>query len=131
MLNKIHESHLGIVKCKARARDILYWPGMNTEIEEMVSQCAVCSKHQSSNQKELLISHPLPGRPWEKIGTDLFHYNGSEFLLCVDYFSKYPEIYKLTEMTSRGVINSMKSVFTKARHTRRCDIRQWPTVCKC
>lgn len=114
MLNKIHESHLGMVKCKARARDILYWPGMNTEIEEMVSQCSVCNKHQNSNQKEPLISHPLPGRPWEKIGSDLFHYNGSEFLLCVDYFSKYPEIYKLTETTSRGVINAMKSVF--ARH---------------
>lgn len=30
ILNKIHESHLGIVKCKDRKRDILYWPGMST-----------------------------------------------------------------------------------------------------
>ena len=28
MLDKIHESHQGIVKCKQRARDILFWPGM-------------------------------------------------------------------------------------------------------
>ena len=28
MLAKIHTCHLGIVKCKQRARDILFWPGM-------------------------------------------------------------------------------------------------------
>ena len=29
MLSQIHSSHLGIEKCKRRARDLLYWPGMN------------------------------------------------------------------------------------------------------
>ncbi|KAJ8365010.1 hypothetical protein SKAU_G00138410 [Synaphobranchus kaupii] len=114
MLSKIHESHLGIVKCKARARDILYWPGMSTQIEEIVSQCAACNENKNSNPREPLIPHPLPGRPWEKIGTDLFHHKGSEFLLWVDYFSKYPEIAKLSDTNSRGVITSMKSMF--ARH---------------
>lgn len=33
MLNKIHEPHLGIVKYKERARDVLYWPHMSTHIE--------------------------------------------------------------------------------------------------
>ena len=33
MLKKIHNAHLGIEKCKRRARDILFWPGMNAEIE--------------------------------------------------------------------------------------------------
>lgn len=37
MLSKIHESLLGMVKCKERARDVLYWPHMSTDIEEMVS----------------------------------------------------------------------------------------------
>lgn len=33
MLDKIHESHLGIVKCKARARDVLFWIGMSGDIK--------------------------------------------------------------------------------------------------
>uniref|UniRef100_A0A8C6NRG0 Gypsy retrotransposon integrase-like protein 1 n=1 Tax=Nothobranchius furzeri TaxID=105023 RepID=A0A8C6NRG0_NOTFU len=114
MLEKIHESHLGMIKCKERARDILYWPNMSTHIEKMVSQCAACNENRNSNPKEPLLSHPIPTRPWEKVGTDLFNHNGSEFLLCVDYFSKFPNILKLTETTSRGVIVAMKSIF--ARH---------------
>ena len=36
MLKIIHSSHLGMEKCKRRARDILYWPGMSTQIEDFV-----------------------------------------------------------------------------------------------
>ena len=41
MLNLIHESHLRIEKCKARARAILFWPGMSKDIYEKVSKCAI------------------------------------------------------------------------------------------
>ena len=33
MLPVIHGTHLGIVKCKQRAREALYWPGMSAQIE--------------------------------------------------------------------------------------------------
>jgi len=36
MLKLIHSSHLGIEKCKRRARDILYWPGMSSQIENIM-----------------------------------------------------------------------------------------------
>ena len=64
MLEKIHESHLGISKCKERGRDILYWPGMSAQIEDIVSKCAICNEHKNSHPREPLLSHPLPGRPW-------------------------------------------------------------------
>ena len=38
MLERIHESHQGIVKCKQRARDILFWSGMSSQIEDKVSK---------------------------------------------------------------------------------------------
>ena len=34
MLLAIHSSHMGMKKCKRRRRDILCWPGMNSEIEK-------------------------------------------------------------------------------------------------
>ncbi|KAA0714109.1 Retrovirus-related Pol polyprotein from transposon opus [Triplophysa tibetana] len=113
MLDKIHESHLGMVKSKERARDIIYWPGMSVEIEKMISQCATCNTHRNSHAKEPLIPHALPERPWAKVGTDLFQHNGSEYLMCVDYYSKFPEIAKLNDTTSKSVILALKSMFSR------------------
>ena len=45
MLVKIHASHMGVEKSKRRERDILYWPGMNGQIEEMILKCPTCLEH--------------------------------------------------------------------------------------
>ena len=39
MVSCIHESHQGIVKSKqhAHARSVLFWPGMNSQIEDIIS----------------------------------------------------------------------------------------------
>ena len=71
VLNCIHESHLGIEKCKSQARAVVYWPGMSTAIERMVTKCSVCLKYQRENQKEPLLSHEVPQRPWQKLGADI------------------------------------------------------------
>ncbi|GFT64391.1 transposon Tf2-6 polyprotein [Nephila pilipes] len=44
MLKLIHEAHFGIEKCEKRAREIMYWPGMNSDIETVVSECVICEK---------------------------------------------------------------------------------------
>uniref|UniRef100_A0A8C6T6T6 Integrase catalytic domain-containing protein n=1 Tax=Neogobius melanostomus TaxID=47308 RepID=A0A8C6T6T6_9GOBI len=56
----------------------------------------------------------LPTAPWKKVGTDLFHCNGKDYLLVIDYFSNYPEIALLTSTTAANVITHVKSIF--ARH---------------
>lgn len=76
---------MGIVKCKERARDILFWPGMAKQIEEVVQKCAVCNKHKNNNSREPLIPYPVPSRAWSKVGIDLFHFNNAEYIKCVDY----------------------------------------------
>ena len=68
MLQKIHENHLGIEKCKRRARDVLYWPGMNDQIAQRVSRCANCQTYRRAQQKEPIRAHDVPGRPWQKVG---------------------------------------------------------------
>ena len=38
VLQAIHEGHMGIEKCKQRGRSCVYWPAMNTDIEQLVKQ---------------------------------------------------------------------------------------------
>ena len=89
---RIHEGHVGQEKCKARARQVVCWPGINAEICDMVSNCSKCLKHRSLQQNESLLPHEIPSNPWEKVGTDLFEFRKSHYLVVVDYYSNYPEV---------------------------------------
>ena len=60
MLQLIHSSHLGVDKCKRRARDVVFWPGMGAQIEDTVSSCPTCSMYQRNNSREPLLPHPTP-----------------------------------------------------------------------
>ena len=44
MLKQVHRSHLGVEKCKQRAKDVLFWPGMSAEIVEMCERCSTCAE---------------------------------------------------------------------------------------
>uniref|UniRef100_A0A3B4CLW2 Integrase catalytic domain-containing protein n=1 Tax=Pygocentrus nattereri TaxID=42514 RepID=A0A3B4CLW2_PYGNA len=61
-----------------------------------------------------MILADLPAEPWQRVGTDLFHLNGKNYLLVIDYLSNYPEIALLPTMTAACVIKHLKSIF--ARH---------------
>jgi hypothetical protein len=36
VINKLHETHLGIVKTKAKAKQLFYFPGINSQIENYI-----------------------------------------------------------------------------------------------
>ena len=67
-----------------------------------------------SYHKEPLMPSELPKRSWQVVGSDLFELRGVHYLLIVDYFSRYPEVVKMSTTTSKAMIVAMKPVF--ARH---------------
>ncbi|CAH1242406.1 Hypp6668 [Branchiostoma lanceolatum] len=111
MLDILHKRHMGQEKTKARAKDILFWPGMNAQIEEKIQQCSICQEHQASNLKEPMIPQAVPERPLQNVATDLFCYNGDDFMIVTDYYSKFFEFVKLNKTKSTDVITKMKKLF--------------------
>ncbi|CAB4025806.1 retrotransposon-like family member retr-1 [Paramuricea clavata] len=114
ILIKIHAGHQGREKCKQRARQVVFWPGINSDIDNMVESCETCQHHQHNHQKEPLKTYPVPTRPWQVVGTDLCEINKKEYLVIVDAYSSYPEVIPLSSQSSKAVIKGMKVTF--ARH---------------
>jgi len=63
MLCQIHKSHLGIAKCRQRAKEVLFWPGMSVEIERMVTNCSVCADYGKKQSSEPLKPYVPPSLP--------------------------------------------------------------------
>ena len=114
MLRRIHMSHMGVEGCLRRARECVYWPAMSSEVKDFILKCDICRSVDNKQQKETLISHDVPDRPWAKVGVDLFTFNQTNYLIIVDYFSGFWEIDPLENTTASHIIRKMKMQF--ARH---------------
>ncbi|KAJ8050047.1 hypothetical protein HOLleu_03082 [Holothuria leucospilota] len=66
MKEKIHAGHLGINSCLRRARELIFWPGMSSEIRQFIESCGICAAFSDKQASEPLFMHPVPSRPWGK-----------------------------------------------------------------
>ena len=113
---KIHKGHLGITKCRERARGNFYWPNMNADIERMVKSCSPCQENRNQQPKESNIAVEAE-YPWQIIGSDFFHYQGSHFLIVTDYFSGFPEVEFIGSNsefpTAKSLINKFNLILAR------------------
>ena len=72
--------------------------------------CQVWSKSQ---WKEPAIPMEIPSRPWQKLGVDLFLHDSSWYVIVADYYSKYPCIFQLADISSKDVISALKFCFSE------------------
>ena len=109
MLKLLHAPHLGIVYTKQRARDIIFWPRMNSQIEDLVSKCPICLEFRNKNQKEPMNSYPVPKLPWSQVSVDLFELYGKSYIVIVDSYSGFIEIEPLQDTSAHSVIRIIKA----------------------
>lgn len=112
-LEKVHETHSGIEKCKLKARQSIYWPNINSDIESFVGHCHVCIKYSNNNAKLPMISHEVPSFSWECLSSDIFHYSGKDFLVILGHFTKWLEVLELKSKTASEIISKLMSVFSR------------------
>jgi hypothetical protein len=63
---------------------------MYSQIEDMIKRCDLCQTYASSRPMETEIEDPNPAtEPMSKLGCDLFHFEGKEYLFVIDIFSSY------------------------------------------
>ena len=110
MMKKAHQPHLGIEASKRRARELMYWPGINNDIERMVKTCEVCNSNKKQQQKEPLQPHPVPNRPFQRIGADLLEFEQQQYLITADFYSGWFEIDLLPSQKTSTVVQKLKAL---------------------
>ena len=89
MFNKLHVSHFGIVKCRERAQDIVFWPGINRAIEEMTQRNPWWEDRSQQNL----------GKSWQQI---YFRGMAVNTLLIVDYYSWFIEFVRMNDTKAKS-----------------------------
>lgn len=113
ILDIVHVGHMGVEKTLNRARDIIFWPRISSDITQLVLNCPTCLEHRCSNTKEPLVSPEIPEYPWQIVATDIFTWNQKDFIVVADYYSHYFEVKELPNMKTSTVIKRMKGIFAR------------------
>ncbi|XP_062589078.1 uncharacterized protein K02A2.6-like [Saccostrea cucullata] len=109
----LHSSHLGQEKCIKQAKSTLFWPGIIMQLKDIIEQCNICNRYRNAQQKEPMIPHQIPNRPWQKVAADIMFFGNTRYLITVDYFSKFIEVNRLQDGKAATVINILKQHFAR------------------
>lgn len=105
ILTMVHEGHLGVVRVKQRCRGLVWWPGIDRDIETMVRDCAACLTSGKMGptpppplQPLPLQPLPWPAAPWSHIQVDIcgelhgIPQHQRFLVVAYDLHSKWPEV---------------------------------------
>lgn len=79
VLDRIHDGHQGLTKCRERALQSVWWPKMRQDISTKVQQCQFCTENRHTQRKEPLLPSVLPSRPWQKVAVDLCEFKKQNY----------------------------------------------------
>ncbi|UYV63411.1 K02A2.6-like [Cordylochernes scorpioides] len=121
LLSFAHKAHQGMVRTKQRLRECYWWPGMDKDVEYLVTNCWVCKNHDKRLKSIRVPITPVerPENLWTKLGLDIVGpfidtEIGFRFAITlIDYTSKWPEVFCTNKTTSKVIINFLEDVFSR------------------
>ncbi|XP_039438442.1 uncharacterized protein K02A2.6-like isoform X2 [Culex pipiens pallens] len=114
ILQLLHLNHGGMVKMKKLARRTVYWPGLNSDIEDFVKSCESCSQMEVVRKPEASGSWIPTTRPFSRLHADFFFFQGNTFLLIVDSNTKWLEVEWMRFGTNARLVNKkFAAMFTR------------------
>lgn len=114
VLNELHKSHFGSTRMIEMAKSYFWWPKVNEDIINLTKKCIICLSYRNTPLKIPLKTWPVPPSPWYRIHADyLGPLCGKMFLIIVDSFSKWPEVFLMSNIGSGLTIEKFKDLFLR------------------
>ena len=112
VMEEIHQGHPGISRMKSLARSVVWWPGIDADLEGKVKDCHECQVNRKSPTPAPLHPWEWPARPWARIHVDhAGPFQGKLFLVVVDAHSKWLEVVPVSSTSSQTTIDALRSIF--------------------
>ena len=112
VIQEVHANHPGMSRMKAVARSYVWWPGMDSDVENCVKSCSACQQVQNLPAKAPLHPWEWPQKPWQRVHVDFAGpFMGRYFLLAIDAHSKWPEILEMRSITAAKTISELRKMF--------------------
>ena len=114
VLNLGHQGHSGIVKMKSLMSTKVWWPNMNTDIENFVKSCKCCTATSQPDKPPQIQPTITPNKPWEVIHMDLCgpFPNGNIILALIDEYSRWPEVNVFQrDPSTQQIIDHLRKTF--------------------
>ena len=112
VVSELHEAHPGIVKMKVLARQYVWWPGIDAELEKKVKNCDSCQSVRQNPAHAQLHPWEWPQRPWSRVHADYAGpFLGKMFLILVDAHTKWMDVHLTSSSTSQLTIEKMRATF--------------------
>jgi hypothetical protein len=130
LLDELHSCHTGKVRMKSLACQFVWWPNIDSEIEQIGKSCIKCGENRPNTPSAPLHPWQFPETPWSRLHMDLAGpFLNRMYLIVVDAHSKWPEVFCLNNnTTSANVIYYLRETYQIWNSRPNC-IRQWKAVC--
>ena len=113
LLSELHSVHSGVVKMKALARSFIWWPGLDSDIENVTKTCKLCLENASNPPRATLHVWKWPDGPNRRLHADfLGPLSGRMYIIIIDAFSKWVDVKELPDITVATTIKAFKEYFS-------------------
>jgi transposase InsO family protein len=112
-----HDNHRGIESSLARLRRHFYWPNLRNDLVQYVKSCRICSlvkpKFVPATLTPLNVKAPLEIVALDYIGPLPTAEGNLRYLLVfIDLFSRFPEVYPCSDMSTTTLISKTRDYFS-------------------
>ena len=108
--DKLHIAHVGFQRTKTMAQDLYYWPGMSSDIRNLIDKCGTCQKLAPSkpldSPKSTTAKYAM-----DMMSIDLFENGGNQYFVLVDRYSGFPFVKPLKRTATSDVIKGIHEIF--------------------
>ena len=101
--NSLRASRYSIVNTKALARTFVWWPNLDSDVEQM---------EQKRPQHVPLNPWEFPGESWKRLHLDFAGpFLNNMFMIVVDAYTNWLEVFRMSQITSQATVTKLRRLF--------------------